>query len=142
MGKEIQELTLFPAPVIHLRQQVALLVLFSTSVSVLAALSEIITYRERLQCLLRQNTEQMEPSVRYLPIMSDAPNAVCPDEPMASATLLYTQPMMFMFTVLPYERGEIKPNTFTSHINSKEHYSQTVPELLQKVVNGCKSTPD
>lgn len=34
--------------------------------------------------------------------MSDAPSAVCPGPPTRSATLLYTQPMMFMFTVLPY----------------------------------------
>lgn len=33
--------------------------------------------------------------------MSETPRVKCPGEPMRLATLLYTQPMMFMLTVLP-----------------------------------------
>lgn len=49
--------------------------------------------------------------------MSDAPRAVCPGEPTRSDILLYTQPMMFMFTVLPWggacKRRRSSGNTWT-----------------------------
>lgn len=40
--------------------------------------------------------------VCHIPIMSDAPSVVGPGEPTITATLLYTQPIMFILTVLPY----------------------------------------
>ena len=55
-------------------------------------------------------------SVR-LPIMSDVPSAVYPGEPTASATLLYTQPMMFMFTVLPLRRGQRRRKDIKAQIH-------------------------
>lgn len=46
------------------------------------------------------------------PIMSEMPRVKYPGEPTRSATLLYTEPMMFMFTVLPLRQAWGKLETY------------------------------
>lgn len=68
--------------------------------------------------------------------MSEMPSVKCPGEPTRSATLPYTQPMMFMLTVLPFRqaRGSQKC-IFTVHlmqISSESSYQPSHAELKAK----------
>lgn len=53
------------------------------------------------------------------------PRVKCPGEPTRSATLLYTEPMMFMFTVLPLRqaRGELETYIYGADEADKVGYS-------------------